>query len=125
MFAHAGRALRCPQLLRGVRLAARFRCFSKMPHSYNFPRPGLTVDTIIVARPQGGQSAAQLLLIQRKNPPCKDQYALPGGFVDENEALETAAARELQEETSVNPADVKLVQVRVYGLMECMECGRS
>ena len=44
----------------------------------------------------------------------QDQWALPGGFVDENEPLGKAAARELQEETSVDPKDVLLTQVGKY-----------
>ena len=35
-----------------------------------YPRPSVTVDAAIVAQPADGK-AAQLLLIQRKNPPCK------------------------------------------------------
>lgn len=41
------------------------------------------------------------------------QWALPGGFVDKDEPLDKAAARELQEETSVNPKDVLLTQVGI------------
>jgi len=55
----------------------------------------------------------QLLLIKRKNEPFKDAWALPGGFVDEHEDLEVAAARELQEETQLKVA--KLEQLRAFG----------
>jgi 8-oxo-dGTP diphosphatase len=57
----------------------------------------VTVDAVIVKK----STDNQLLLIKRKNEPYKDCWALPGGFVDENEDLEVAAKRELEEETQV------------------------
>ena len=42
-----------------------------------------------------------VLLIQRKYEPYKDLWALPGGFVGEDESLEEAVKRELQEETGI------------------------
>jgi 8-oxo-dGTP diphosphatase len=54
-----------------------------------------------------------LLLIKRKNEPFKDAWALPGGFVDEHEDLEVAAARELHEETCLKVS--KLEQLRAFG----------
>lgn len=83
-------------------------------YTYPYPRPAVTVDTIIVSKP-ASDSQPKILLIQRKNPPCKGQWALPGGFVDEGEPLDTAAARELKEETSVDSQDVDLFQVGAYG----------
>ena len=62
---------------------------------YRNPFP--TVDIII--RLNGG-----IVLIERKNPPYG--WALPGGFVDYGESLETAAVREAKEETSL---DVRLI----------------
>jgi 8-oxo-dGTP diphosphatase len=79
------------------------------PHRW--PRPAVTVDAAIVAKPCGARPA-ELLLIKRKFEPFKDAWALPGGFVNENEGLDAAAARELHEETSVDPSSVLLTQVR-------------
>ena len=42
-----------------------------------------------------------VLLIKRKYPPFKDCWAIPGGFVLENESLEEAVKRELLEETGI------------------------
>ncbi|KAG1657945.1 hypothetical protein FOA52_000976 [Chlamydomonas sp. UWO 241] len=83
-------------------------------YTYKWPRPAVTVDTVIVARASGTKSP-QLLLIKRANEPFRDCWALPGGFVDANEGLEAAAARELKEETSVDPTTVPLVQVGAFG----------
>lgn len=55
----------------------------------------------------------QILLIQRKNEPFQNQWALPGGFVDEHEDLPAAALRELQEETNV--IATKIEQIKAYG----------
>lgn len=80
------------------------------PYTYEYPRPCVTVDILLVSGSPGDYS---LLLIQRKNPPFKDCWALPGGFVDIDEDLETAACRELTEETGLFfPA---LRQFRAYG----------
>jgi 8-oxo-dGTP diphosphatase len=55
----------------------------------------------------------ELLLIKRLAKPFEHRYALPGGFVLEDESLEAAAARELQEETGVDK--VYLEQLYTFG----------
>jgi len=62
---------------------------------YRNPIP--TVDIIIEIRDAHGRD--RIVLIERKNPPLG--WALPGGFVDYGESLETAAVREAREETSL------------------------
>lgn len=52
---------------------------------------------------------AAVLLIRRRNPP--PGWALPGGFIDYGEAAESAAARELYEETGLTAATLELLGV--------------
>lgn len=59
--------------------------------------PLLAADVIIH---KAGQSWRSIVLIERKNPP--HGWALPGGFVDIGETLESAAVREAREETSLD-----------------------
>lgn len=42
-----------------------------------------------------------VLLVERKNPPYANQWAIPGGKVHFGENLKTAVARELKEETGI------------------------
>ncbi len=54
-----------------------------------------------------------VLLIRRLAEPFRGSYALPGGFVLENESVDKAAHRELQEETGVEK--VFLEQLYTFG----------
>ena len=82
-----------------------------MAYTYEYPRPSLTVDCIIFGLDES--SRLKVLLIKRAKNPFKDAWALPGGFVDENETLEYAALRELKEETGVS--DVFIEQLFTFG----------
>ncbi|MBU1368279.1 MAG: NUDIX hydrolase [Bacteroidetes bacterium] len=69
-----------------------------MAYTYPYPRPAVTVDILVFdisIKPQ------KLLLIQRKNPPFENCWALPGGFIEMNETLIESALRELKEETGL------------------------
>jgi len=81
-----------------------------MSCTYPFPRPAVTVDIIIFRL---SDDSPELLLIERGNDPYKGQWALPGGFVDKDEALEHAAARELEEETGLT--NILLTQMHTFG----------
>ncbi len=61
--------------------------------------PYLTVDGIIELY-DSDDGLRGVVLIERKNPP--HGWALPGGFVDIGERVESALLREMQEETSLD-----------------------
>ncbi len=82
-------------------------------YTSEFPPFSVAVD-IVVFTIAGGE--LRVLLIRRGVIPCRDRWALPGGFVHIDEDLEAAAWRELEEETGVGPADVgHLEQLGAYG----------
>ena len=82
----------------------------KGKYVYDWPRPMVTADAAVFAFVDG---RAKLLLIQRKCEPYQGRWALPGGFVEMDEDLPEAAARELAEETGLK--DVPLEQLRTFG----------
>ncbi len=80
-----------------------------MSYTYTYPRPVLTVDAVVFRKKAGG---TEVLLIRRKHPPFQGAWALPGGFVDMDESLEEAIARELQEETGLQ--NITLRQLHAF-----------
>ena len=64
----------------------------------------LTIDCVVFNKDA-------VVLIKRKNPPFQGQYALPSGFVEENETVETACIREAKEETNLDLRKLKLIGV--------------
>jgi len=83
---------------------------TKMPRMPHIPRLSVTVDIVLFTI---RDRRLQVLLIKRLAPPFANRYALPGGFVLEDESVETAAVRELREETGVDR--VYLEQLYTFG----------
>lgn len=85
--------------------------FSAIPHPMPdaVPALGLPKITADSSASAGAPStlslsdgSLQVLLIRRGKSPYKDQFALPGGFVNPDESVDQAARRELLEETGVD-----------------------
>lgn len=78
-------------------------------YTYNYPRAALTVDAIVFLK-EGNTNF--VLLIERGREPFKNKWALPGGFIEMDETLETACKRELLEETGL--VVEKMTQFKTY-----------
>ena len=100
-----------------IKMQAWYRCLmaEKGKYIYDWPRPMVTVDAVIFSL--SGEKT-QVLLINRGQEPYKGKWAVPGGFVEMDEELEDAVARELAEETGLT--GVHLEQMRTFG-----KCGRD
>jgi bifunctional NMN adenylyltransferase/nudix hydrolase len=59
-----------------------------------FPVTFVTVDCVVI-------KSGHVLLVRRKGNPGKGQIALPGGFLNQMEAIQDGALRELKEETGI------------------------
>lgn len=85
----------------------------------------LAVSTIIFAlrpHPTTGRSVVSLPLVRRTRDPYAERWALPGGWADRVEALETTALRTLSETTAVRPG--YLEQLYCFGAPERSPSGR-
>ena len=80
------------------------------PHA--FPPFAVTVDIVVMTIIEND---LRVLLIRRAVPPFRDSWAIPGGFVRPDEDLDTAAVRELAEETSISQEPGHLEQFGTYG----------
>lgn len=85
----------------------------------DFPRPSVAVDLVILTIVD---AQLRVLLVKRREHPFKGRWALPGGFVrvgegpiEQGEDLDEAAARELREETGLDPERVYLEQLYTFG----------
>lgn len=79
-------------------------------YTYSYPRPAVTVDAILISKQNS------VLLIERGREPFKGKWALPGGFIDMDEPLETACMRELEEETGIRITILK--QFKAFGAVD-------
>lgn len=78
----------------------------------DYPPFAVTVDVIVFTIADG---QIQVALIERGSEPYKGKWALPGGFVEPDEDLGDAAARELAEETGIQTPATGLTQLGAYG----------
>ena len=78
-------------------------------YEYEYARPAVAADIVVLSL----EDDPHVLLIQRRDEPFQGCWALPGGFVDPDETLAQAAARELLEETGVR--GVRLEQLGAFG----------
>lgn len=63
-----------------------------------YPPTFVTVDAVVI-------QSGHILLVTRKAQPGEGLYALPGGFIEQNERIEDSMIRELREETKLKVPD--------------------
>lgn len=92
-----------------------------MVYTSSYPIFSVTVDVVCLTVRDG---RFEVLLVKRGEKPYRGRLALPGGFVRIDEDLETAARRELREETGIE-APRFLEQLQTYGAPKRDPRGRT
>jgi 8-oxo-dGTP diphosphatase len=112
---------RCGAAMEKAEIGGRMRevCPACQFILFRNPVPGVGV-LVEVSSPEGKASSEGkddgIVLIQRGQPPFVGRWALPAGFIEEDESVEQAAIRECQEETGL---EVELVELfGVYSFPE-------
>lgn len=87
-----------------------------------FPPTFVTADAVVVC-------SGHVLVVKRKVNPGKGLYALPGGFVRQDEFIQDAALRELKEETGIRidkrTLEAHIIDRRVFDYPTRSERGRT
>jgi len=84
-----------------------------MSYSYVYPHPAITADCVLFGL--DGPSF-NVLLVARSHEPFKGYWALPGGFMEIDETVETCAQRELAEETGVK--GIRIEQLHTFSKVD-------
>lgn len=87
----------------------------------DYDRPSVTVDMLLFTvddtkidnNKELPNKELKILLIKRKDHPFIGQWAIPGGFIDINEDIDSAVYRELKEETNIE--NVFMEQLYTWG----------
>ncbi|MFV0506078.1 MAG: NUDIX domain-containing protein [Bacteroidales bacterium] len=90
----------------GIDTATKNNSTTRPMYQYEYRMPALTADVIL-------HTDNEVLLIERLREPFKGKWAIPGGFVDFEEPVADAAARELKEETTIelSPSELSLFKL--------------
>ena len=98
---------------------------------HDFEKPSLTTDIVLLRvadkvsenKRKNSEKELQVLLIKRKEEPCKDCYSLPGGFVNIDEPIYVNVRRKLYEKTEVL-GDFYIEQLYTWGELDRDSRGR-
>jgi len=92
---------------------------TKPPYYSEYPKYHVALDCIIFGFDKG---ELKLLVYKRRFEPARGQWSLFGGFLSENESLEDAANRVLQELTGLEK--IYMEEIRTYGSIDRDPAGR-